>query len=298
MAGHVKEGQVLAGKYRVERVIGTGGMGVVVAARHLELGELRAIKYMVPSVHGPDESAARFMREARAAARLRSKHALKVHDVGRFESGEPYMVMEYLDGRDLKQELKDRGALPITQAVDWVLQACEALGEAHALGIIHRDLKPSNLFVTDEQDGEPYIKVLDFGISKLIGGEHDSDDLTQTAEVLGTPAYMSPEQMAEARDIDMRADIWSLGVILYELLTGTRPFAGRSVPAITMAVTGGPPPSLRARRPDAPVGLEQVVLQCLSRDRDTRFYDIQSLAIALAPFASPRSYDIVDRIGR
>jgi serine/threonine-protein kinase len=295
----VRAGDLLADKYRVERVLGMGGMGVVVAARHLELGELRAIKYMLPSARGLEEAGIRFMREARAAGRLKSEHAVRVYDVARFASGEPYMVMEYLAGHDLKEEMKQYGALPVGQVCEHVLQACAALAEAHAMGIIHRDLKPSNLFLTTSSDGRPCIKVLDFGISKLVGAfaEHDSD-LTQTAALLGTPAYMSPEQMAEARDIDARTDVWSLGIILYELLTGTKPFAGRSIPAITMAVASQPVPPLRARRPDTPMGLETVVLRCLSKDRAARYPDVESLARALAPFVGERGDAMVERVAR
>jgi serine/threonine-protein kinase len=251
---------------------------------------------MLPSTRGLEEAAARFMREARAAARLKSQHTVRVYDVGRFESGEPYMVMEHLEGCDLKQQLKSGGPLEMTLAVDGIMQVCEALAEAHAMGIIHRDLKPSNLFATQVSSGA-CIKVLDFGISKLIGAlaEHDSD-LTQTAALLGTPAYMSPEQMAEARDIDARTDVWSLGVILYELLTGEKPFQGRSVPAITMAVASQEVPPLRARRPDVPVELETVVLRCLSKSREGRYPDVGSLARALVPFASPESATLLDRI--
>ncbi|HZO15908.1 MAG TPA: serine/threonine-protein kinase, partial [Polyangiaceae bacterium] len=295
----VKAGTLLTDKYRVERVLGTGGMGVVVAARHLEIGELHAVKYVLPEARGLEEAGLRFLREARAAARLKSEHAVKVFDVGRFPSGEPYMVMEYLAGHDLKEELRQRGPLPVAQVADFVLQACEALAEAHAMGIIHRDLKPSNLFLTRANDGSPSIKVLDFGISKLIGAlaEYDSD-LTQTAALLGTPAYMSPEQMAEARDIDGRTDVWSLGIVLYELLSGAKPFVGRSIPAITMAVASQSVPSLRARRPDVPIGLETVVLRCLSKDRNARFPDVESFARALAPFAFAGGAALIDRIAR
>jgi eukaryotic-like serine/threonine-protein kinase len=274
-------------------------MGVVVAARHLELGELRAIKYLQPGAREEDDAPARFLREARAASRLRSEHTVRVHDVGRFEGGEPYMVMEHLVGCDLKAELARRGRFSIPDAIDSILQVCEALAEAHAHGIIHRDLKPSNLFLTTSTDGAPCIKVLDFGISKIVGAlAAEEGDLTHTAASLGTPAYASPEQMTEARDIDVRTDIWSLGVILYELLSNAKPFEGKGIAALAIAVASRGAAPLREHRPEVPPGLEAVVMQCLRKDREERYPDVESLARSLAPFGSPAAVVLLDRIVR
>src|SRR5689334_6553526 len=216
----VLPGQMLAGKYRVERILGTGGMGVVVAAKHVELNILVAIKFLLPHVLSNQTAVARFAREARAAVRIKSEHVARVSDVGTLESGAPYMVMEYLDGGDLSAWLKERGALPVEQAVEFVLQASEAIAEAHALGIVHRDLKPSNLFVTRRRDGSMTVKVLDVGISKTTSIDAAAMDMTATTAVMGSPLYMSPEQLQSSKDVDARSDIWSLGIILYELLAG------------------------------------------------------------------------------
>jgi len=296
----VAVGDMLAGKYRVERVLGVGGMGMVVAATHIDLDELRAIKFMRSRARASVEAETRFLREARASAKLKSEHVVQVHDMGRLDGGEPYLVMEFLEGMDLKAIIKRSQAVSVVQAVDYVVQASEALAEAHAAGIIHRDLKPSNLFVTTGNDARPCVKVLDFGISKLTGelAESAGMDLTQASSVMGSPLYMSPEQMESARDIDARSDIWSLGVILYETLTRTRPFAGTTVTAVTMSVAKDDvvPPS--KRRPEIPAELEQVILRCLEKDRSQRYDDVLALAEALAPFASSECQAVIDRIRR
>ena len=214
----VKLGEMLAGKYRVERVLGAGGMGVVVLARHVQLDQLVALKFLLAQSLTNPKVVARFEREARAVVKLKSEHVARVLDVGTMEAGAPYIVMEYLEGEDLSQTVERRGPLPVAEAVDYLLQACEALAEAHGMGIVHRDLKPGNLFLTRRVDGKSLVKVLDFGISKLEGGREDLA-LTQPAEVVGSPKYMSPEQLRASRLADARSDIWSLGVILYELIT-------------------------------------------------------------------------------
>src|SRR5512132_1665322 len=205
------EGEVLAGKYRVERILGKGGMGVVVAAMHLQLGQRVAIKSLLEDA--TQETVSRFIREARAAVRLKSEHTARVLDVGDLPDGAPYMVMEYLDGNDLSHLLRSGGALPTADAVLYVLHACEAMAEAHSIGIIHRDLKPANLFLTRGADGAPTIKVLDFGISKLMHEQQGEDEvqLTRTSALLGSPLYMSPEQLRSAREATVQSDIWSLG---------------------------------------------------------------------------------------
>ena len=219
----VLEGDVLAGKYRVERVLGAGGMGVVVAARHLQLDQLVALKFVLPSALDEASAAERFLREARAAVRLKSEHVAKVLDVGTLDTGAPYMVMEYLEGDTLAEVIQRDSPLPVDVACDYMIQACEAMAEAHSLGIIHRDIKPQNLFLTKGVGGKPLVKVLDFGISKMKQPE-GAMNLTQTATVMGSPLYMAPEQMRSARNVDGRSDIWALGVVLYELPDQIAPF--------------------------------------------------------------------------
>ncbi|APR85361.1 Serine/threonine-protein kinase pkn3 [Minicystis rosea] len=276
---------MLAGKYRVERVLGVGGMGVVVAATHVELHEIRALKFMLPSVVDNATAVERFLREARAAARLRTEHIAKVHDIGRLENGAPYMVMEYLEGADLRAILRRKGPLPVPLLALYGMQVCEALAEAHALGIIHRDLKPANLFVTQRHDGTPCVKVLDFGISKVTAGESDLE-LTKTHEVLGSPLFMSPEQLQSIRAADARSDLWSLGVVLYILATGRTPFRGDSLTAIissVLTVAPEPPSQLRA---EVPAAFDEIVLRCLRRERDQRFQSAMDLAAALRPLVT------------
>jgi len=285
----VREGDVLAGKYRVERVLGSGGMGVVVAATHLQLGQRVAVKFLLAEGAQDPESAERFLREARAAVRIQSEHVARVIDVGTLEGGEPYMVMEYLVGSDLSQRPDGESTLPIATAVDYVLQACEAIAEAHAQGIIHRDLKPANLFLTHRADGSPLIKVLDFGISKAINVEGQNAQhvsMTATTAVMGSPLYMSPEQLRSAKYVDVRTDIWSLGVILFELLTGRMVFEAESFPGLCAMIASDPAPRLRAFRPDAPEPLEAAITRCLEKNPAQRPQSIGELATLIAPFGS------------
>ncbi len=214
------EGEILAGKYRIEKVLGEGGMGVVVAAQHIHLDDRVAIKFLLPGAKSNPEVLARFAREARAAVKIKSEHVARVSDVGTLENGTPYMVMEYLEGSDLAAWVHERGALSLEQATEFVLQACEAIAEAHTLGIVHRDLKPANLYVIRRPDGKLSVKVLDFGISKVTRAAASGPDmsLTKTAAFMGSPLYMSPEQMESARNADVRSNVWALGVILYELV--------------------------------------------------------------------------------
>ncbi|WP_080682321.1 serine/threonine-protein kinase [Sorangium cellulosum] len=293
--GLVRQGQVIAGKYRVDRVIGVGGMGVVVAATHLQLEEQVAIKLLLPAAAHSRTLAERFVREARAAVKVKSEHVARVTDVGTLESGTPYMVMEYLSGSDLADALRAGGPIPPQIAVEYVLQACEALAEAHAAGIVHRDLKPANLFLTRRADGSPCVKVLDFGISKVATGGADPR-ITDTTAVMGSPLYMSPEQLKSARDVDARTDIWSLGVILFELLAGAPPFDGATMPQLCVAIMQGIPRPLASFRPDVPPALEAVILRCLEKMPERRFRDVGALAEALAPFASGRARVSIDRI--
>ena len=298
LTGGVREGDVLAGKYRIDKVLGVGGMGVVVAAHHLDLDEHVAIKFLLPEVLGNAEVIGRFAREARAAVKIKSEHVARVIDVGALENGSPYMVMEYLEGLDLSAWLEQRGVLSVEQAVEFILQASEAIAEAHGLGIVHRDLKPANLFCIQRPDGVLSVKVLDFGISKTANSSMSGADMgmTKTASVMGSPLYMSPEQLKSSRDVDLRADIWSLGIILYELLTAHVPFTGDSLPALCLAIVGGATPSIRASLPEFPIGLEQTINRCLEKNREKRFGNVAELAIALAPFGPKRSRASVERI--
>ena len=284
-AAALEPGTVLAGKYRVERVVGAGGMGVVVAARHIQLDAPVALKFMTDEALADHALVTRFLREARATARLRGEHVIRVSDVGELDSGAPYMVMEHLQGQDLAALLASLGPPPISSAVEYVIQACEGLDEAHRAGIVHRDIKPSNLFLTRRPNGTPCIKLLDFGISKSVRMLHASElHSTSDHAVFGTPLYMAPEQMRAARDVDGRADLWSLGASLYELLCGTVPFPADSLVGLAYRIANEVPSPLRERRPEIPEGLERVVLQCLERDCERRFPDARSLAVALEPY--------------
>ncbi|XXX76369.1 serine/threonine-protein kinase [Sorangium sp. So ce134] len=294
-------GTLIAGKYRVDRLLDKGAMGAVVAATHMDLGELRAIKLLLPATAADPEMCERFLREARIAARLKSEHAVKVHDVGRLPSGLHYMVMEFLDGRDLRVLRKKRGPLPIEEATLYVIQACDALAEAHALGLVHRDVKPANLFLTHTREGAPCIKVLDFGVSKVSEAASlgVSEMRTSTGQMLGTPHYMPPEQMRGQRDVDARADIWAVGSLLYVLLTGRYPMHARSVQTVSLVLGGKfvPPPPSEVRRGLTPE-IDPIIMRCLERDRDRRWPDLAELTQALGPFAPPAAQPLVERIQR
>jgi serine/threonine-protein kinase len=296
----VQPGDVLAGKYQVERVLGAGGMGVVVAAHHIQLDTKVAIKFLLPAMLNNREAVTRFTREARAAVRITSEHVARVSDVGVLETGAPYMVMEYLEGGDLAAWLQQRGPLPIEQAVEFVLQASVAVAEAHGLGIVHRDLKPANLFCIRRPDGQLSVKVLDFGISKVTDRGRSSEppgmSVTKTSAVMGSPFYMSPEQMQSAKSVDAQSDIWALGVILYELIAGRVPFDGEAVTEVAVKVSVEPPPPIRSFRPDAPQGLETVIFKCLEKDRRNRYRNVAQLALALAEFAPKRARASIERI--
>jgi eukaryotic-like serine/threonine-protein kinase len=290
-------GQVLLGKYRIERVLGVGGMGAVVLATHLQLEERVAIKFLLSSVARQPDMVERFLREGRTAIKIRSEHCVRVLDVGTLEGGQPYMVMEFMEGRDLDATIRESGPLPIADAVDFVLQAGEALAEAHALGTVHRDLKPANLFVTRRADGSPSIKVLDFGISKQAGAAGNMG-MTSTQAVMGSPLYMSPEQMRSSKDVDARADIWALGTVLYEAIAGSPPFDGETVTALIIKITQDAVPPMRNRRLDVPPQLEAVIGTALEKDRARRYQTMASFAAALAPFGSASAFASADRIAR
>jgi serine/threonine-protein kinase len=286
MAAPAQPGEILAGKFRIDRVLGAGGMGTVVAATHLQLGHSVALKFMLDHALEKPDLIGRFLREARAAAQLRSQHVARILDVGALDGGAPYIVMELLEGTDLETLLARAGRLPPASAVDLVLQACDAIGEAHALGIVHRDVKPANLFVTSAPSGAPLVKVLDFGIAKA--SSTSSATVTQTAVIFGSPAYMSPEQMRSTRDVDARTDIWSLGIILYEAIAGGAPFRGETFTEVCLKVAMDPTPPL-PRVPGLAPGLERVIARCLEKDPAARFTSIDELCAALAPFATGRA---------
>jgi len=252
----VRPGDLIAGKYRIEGILGKGGMGVLATATHEELKERVAIKFLLLDDPTKGERARRFFREARLAVKIRSDHVVRMLDLGKLEDGLPYMVMEHLVGMDLSALLHERGPLPIGEAVEYIAQACAGVAAAHALDIIHRDLKPANLFLTTGPTGAPLVKVLDFGISKHLSPEDEELEtkLTGPAVLLGSLRYMSPEQIRSTSDVDCRADIWSLGVILHELLTGKRPFVSTDAVGVVAAIASDPPAALRADRPDAPAG--------------------------------------------
>jgi serine/threonine protein kinase len=297
LSAGIREGDILAGKYRVERVLGVGGMGVVVAASHVQLETKVAIKFLLPEMLSSREAVARFAREARAAVRITSEHVARIFDVGTLENGAPYMVMEFLEGGDLAAWIEQRGPMPVEQAVEFVLQACVAVADAHGLGIVHRDLKPANLFCVRRTDGRLLIKVLDFGISKVtqFGSSGPGTSATKTSALMGSPLYMSPEQMQSAKAVDSATDLWALGIILFELLSGKTPFLGETLPEVVLNIATKPPPSLRALRPDVPPALEAIVLRCLQKEPRARYRNVGELAVALLAFA-PRAQASVDRI--
>ena len=273
----LETGVMIDGRYRVTRLLGRGGMGTVVEARHVQLGSVVALKLLH---HATAQATTRFFREARATATLRSDHVCRIFDVGTFE-GVPYLAMERLEGTDLGRLRRRRGRIPAPEACEYIRQACEGLAEAHASQIVHRDLKPSNLFLTSRADGSPLIKLLDFGIAKV--PQQDDADATGTDVVLGSPPYMSLEQLRASKSVDPRSDIWSLGIILFQLIAGQRPFAGESIADVALTIAAQPVPRL----PQGPESLDAIIARCLARDPAQRYQRASELADALAPFADP-----------
>jgi eukaryotic-like serine/threonine-protein kinase len=280
----IRAGDIVANRYRLEEVVGRGGMGVVVAARHLELDERVAVKFMSPDALSDPEAIARFDREVKASARIRSEYVARVYDAGKLPDGRRYMVSEYLEGEDLSVRVHRGGPLQPEQAIRFLLQACSAVLEAHGLGIVHRDLKPANLRVVRRADGTEVIKVLDFGVMKRMPGTHGESETheTQPGTIVGTPLYTSPEQLRGSTTVDARSDVWSLGATLFELLAGEPPFSGKTYPQVIANVLEAPPHSLRAMRPEISEILEGVVLRCLEKRPDARYASIIDLAQALA----------------
>jgi serine/threonine-protein kinase len=294
----LREGQVLNGKFRVERIIGEGAMGLVVQATHLGLDERVALKFLRREAMSQPEVVARFAREARASVKLKSDHVARVFDVGTTEDGTPFIVMEFLVGSDLGAVLAQRGQLDIPEAVEYIIQACEGLTEAHARGIVHRDVKPENLFLAQGAGALKQVKVLDFGISKaaLTAGSLDVDLASQhTTQIMGSPHYMSPDQLRSTRDVDGRADIWSLGVVLFELLAGSTPFNGTDMTGLIAQILHEPHERLRTLRAEVPPELEAIVDKCLSKDPAMRYQSAADVAVALLPFAPKRARASVER---
>ncbi len=301
LEGVPRAGDVLLDKYRVDEVLGAGGMGVVVAATHLALAQRVAIKFLLAKAAKNPNNLARFTREARAAARIQSDHVARVTDTGSLADGTPYIVMEYLDGEDVAHRLRSVGSLPLQTALRLILQTCEAVAEAHARGIVHRDLKPANLFLARRPDGSERIKVVDFGISKIVIDETEAQDeaaLTRTAALMGSPLYMSPEQMRSARQADSRADIWAIGCILFEMLAGKPPFKGATLPEVCSKILTDPTPSVRALAPATPEPVELAVYRCLAKEPADRYQDLAALAVDLAPWGGAEAAVSCERISR
>ena len=271
-------------------------MGIVVAATHIGFDDRVAIKLIRAEAALQPEVVQRFLREGRAARKIRSEHVVQVMDVGTLDSGVPYMVMEFLEGEDLSAWVERAGPMPYGFAVEFILQACEAIAEAHLLGIVHRDLKPANLFAETRRGGTPCIKVLDFGISKVSEPGGPGSALTRTSVAIGSPPYMSPEQLSSSRNVDARSDIWALGVILYELVSGQHPFMAEDLPRLCMQIMLYPPVPLLSRRPDAPAPLVAAVDRCLEKDPASRFANVGELVRALEPLINDRAKLSLQRI--
>lgn len=285
-------GTIVGGKYALKRKIAQGGMGTVLLATHILLDQLVAIKVLREDIDHSPHATERLLREARALARLHGPHVARVLDVDATEGAPPFLVMEYLQGEDLSSVLKRTGPMRVSVATDYMLQACEALAEAHASGIIHRDIKPSNLFLAQLPDGSHSVKVLDFGISKLMT---EAVPITRSASVLGSPPYMAPEQMRSTRDVDARGDIWSLGVVLFEFLTRQVPYPGNCVFEVCAAILESKPVCPSSICSDIPAELDAVIIKCLQREREARFNSVVEFAQAIAPF-SPKGAERLARI--
>jgi serine/threonine-protein kinase len=292
----VPAGEILAGKYRVERVLGAGGMGVVVRVTRLEGEGVFALKFLRPSVARDALAAKRFLREAEAARRIQDAHVVTIPDIGQLASGVPYLVMEYLEGSTLEARLLTGRPLALDEACDLALQVVEGLTAAHAEGVIHRDIKPANLYLTPGPEERALLKIVDFGVSKILDPESpDGPMLTRTQTSLGSPLYMSPEQMRSARTADYRTDQWSLGAVLYRMITGRRPFEADSLPRLCLKVLEGDFVPVASLRPELPAQFPPVVERCLRVAPAERFADIAELAAALAPFAGPRGAERAER---
>jgi serine/threonine protein kinase len=272
----VTPGDVVAGKYKVERIIGTGGMGSVVAAWHQQLNQRVALKFMLPAIAADPQAAARFLREGRAAARLSTPHVGRVLDLDSLPNGTPYMVMEFLEGETLAQRLVRTGALPVADALRIIREALIGLAEAHALSIVHRDFKPANLFLARRADGTEVVKVLDFGIAKSVDPDIEQG-LGQTSQrmLMGSPPYMAPEQI-NLGALDARTDVWAVGAVLYELLGGKVPFWGPTLVDVMFAIQNKEPEPLNVSP-----ALAEVIARCLAKKPEGRYADAAAVTVAL-----------------
>jgi serine/threonine-protein kinase len=275
----ISPGATLAGKLRVIRMIGSGGMGAVYEVEHELTKHRRALKLLHAEMARMPGVVARFIREASAAGRIGSRHIVETFDAGQLETGEPYIVMEMLKGRPLDALIEKMGKLDFAQAVEILKQACDGVQAAHDAGIVHRDLKPENLFLVEAN--RIFVKILDFGISKFDPSRTEGMNLTQEGTALGTPFYMSPEQVRGEPNIDPRTDVYALGVVLYECLTGKKPFEAESLPHLAVKIHEGKYAMLKTIRPDAPVGLESVIARAMSVDREHRYPTARALKQSL-----------------
>lgn len=281
-------GDLIDSKYEVVRRIGSGGTGIVYQVFHRRLEKTYAVKFLQPELMHLQDVAQRFEQEARATAKLENPHVVRMIDVARSEHGVPYLVMEFLSGRELGEELAAKGPLPLAEIVHWVSQACIGVQVAHRAGIVHRDLKLSNLFL-HEQDGVRALKVLDFGISKV--SDPVDPELSDTGIGLGTPSYMSPEQIRCTKHVDLRADIWSLGVILYRLATGRFPFERETASGLLAAVLLDDPDPPSKLRPDLPAAFDEIVLRAMNKEPGERFASADGLRVALAALCGVHNED-------
>jgi serine/threonine-protein kinase len=286
-------GAVLSGKYRVLKELGAGGMGTVYLAEHVEIGRRVAVKVLNSAFAGQSDAVNRFQREARAAAQIGHPNIVEILDMGRTDEGVPYMVMELLEGEDLLKLMGRTGRIPPGQAVDIVVQVLSAIGVAHAIGIIHRDLKPENVFLARRGARTDFVKVLDFGVAKF----HDaisstSGRLTRDGTLVGTPAYMSPEQARGSKKVDARSDLYAVGVVMYEMLSSRLPHSGESYNEMIVAIAGTEPPGLSTVAPWVPPGLSKVVARAMARDPDARFQTASQMSDALQPFVEAVEIDV------
>ncbi|HET7538729.1 MAG TPA: serine/threonine-protein kinase [Polyangiaceae bacterium] len=290
--------QLLEDNYALERVIGCGGAGIVLAARHRRLGQRVALKFLRPDRPRAPEVLERLVLEAQITARIKSAHVTRMLDIGRLPDGEPFLVMEYLEGCDLAALLKARGPLASSDAVAYLRQACAGLTASHAMGIIHRDLKPSNLFLSLAPNGSPLVKILDFGSAEesprpgTVAGTHER---ARKPLDMGSPPFAAPEQLRAERPADPKSDIWALGAALFTLLAGRSPFARPYLSETYLAILSGRVPNLTAARPDIERSLAAVVERCLAADPEQRFASAAELSVALEPFVTQAPKAAVSR---